>query len=61
MKKCGSCKNYLEENQFSLRKGKLQSFCKECQKKYSKMYRAKNKDSCRKNLQDWRKRQKKEN
>lgn len=54
MKKCGKCKTYLEENEFSFRKGRLQSFCKECQKNYSKEYRNKNKKKCRANLKEWR-------
>ena len=54
MKKCGKCKTYLEDNDFSFRKGRLQSFCKNCQKECSKKYREKNKKSCRKNLKEWR-------
>jgi hypothetical protein len=54
MKKCGKCKTYLEENEYSFRKGRLQSFCKECQKNYSKEYRQKYKKNCRKNLKEWR-------
>ena len=54
MKKCGKCKTYLEENQFSFRKGRLQSFCKECQRNYSKEYRQKYKKKCRDNLKEWR-------
>lgn len=54
MKKCGRCKTYLEENEFSFRKGRLQSFCKQCQKDYSKEYRQKYKKKCRDNLKEWR-------
>jgi CRISPR/Cas system CMR subunit Cmr6 (Cas7 group RAMP superfamily) len=54
MKKCGKCKTYLEDEDFSFRKGRLQSFCKNCQKECSKKYREKNKKSCRKNLKEWR-------
>lgn len=54
MKKCGKCKTYLEENEFSFRKGRLQSFCKECQRNYSKEYRQRNKKKCRDNLKEWR-------
>ena len=42
MKKCGKCKTYLEDNDFSFRKGRLHSFCKSCQKECSKKYREKN-------------------
>jgi hypothetical protein len=55
MKKCGRCKVYLDESEFSFRKGRLQSFCKDCQKKYSKEYRNKNKKGCNENLKNWRK------
>jgi len=59
MKKCSSCKDYLDEDKFSFKKGKLQTFCKECQKAYSKEYRKNNKEKCRQNLKDWRSKRKK--
>lgn len=55
MKKCSQCREYLDEKDFSFHKGKLQSFCKECQNLYSKEYRKEQKKTCRKNLRDWRK------
>jgi hypothetical protein len=59
MKRCSCCKEYLDEDQFSFKGNKLQTFCKDCQKAYSKTYREKNKERCRKNLQDWRLKNKK--
>ena len=55
MKKCGRCKEYLEENLFSFHKGKLQSFCKPCQSEYAREYRKKNPRVLIDNLRKWRK------
>lgn len=58
MKKCSFCKKFLEETGFSFYKGKLQSFCRSCQNAYSKEYRQKYKERCRKNLKEWREKKK---
>lgn len=55
MKKCGRCLDFLEENEFSFRKGRLQSFCKKCQKEYAKEYRLKNKEKLKNKVKEWRK------
>lgn len=54
MKVCSCCKRDLDPTMFSFNRGKLQTFCKECQKEYSKRYRQENKEKCRQNLKDWR-------
>lgn len=54
MKKCGHCQTYLDLEEFSSRKGQLQSYCKKCQAQKSKEYREKNKERCRQNLKNWR-------
>lgn len=55
MKKCGRCKEYLEENLFSFHKGRLQSFCKPCQSEYAKEYRKRKPEVLINNLRKWRK------
>lgn len=54
MKLCKKCGTYLEETCFSIRKGKLQSYCKECQAEYSREYRKNNRESCNSYLKEWR-------
>jgi ATPase subunit of ABC transporter with duplicated ATPase domains len=55
MKCCGKCKIFWDEDNFSYRKGKLQSYCKNCQNKYSEEYRVNERNVCRENLKAWRK------
>jgi hypothetical protein len=54
MKRCGKCNDFLEENQFSFSKGRLQSFCRECQSKYAEEYRKKNKQKLVNSVKKWR-------
>lgn len=54
MKRCGKCNDFLEENQFSFSKGRLQSFCKECQSKYATEYRKNNKRKLVNAVRKWR-------
>lgn len=44
MKECSSCHQQREEADFAERKGKLQSYCIECNRLYQKQYYKDNKD-----------------
>ena len=54
MKKCSGCKRYLDLDNFGFYKNSLQSFCKECQKKYAENYNRKNRQNLRETLRKWR-------
>ena len=56
MKKCYGCKTVKERNAFAKHKGKLdglQTRCRECAKKYSELYRVKNKEKVKANSDLW--------
>lgn len=59
MKRCSQCKELKEFSAFSPAtkyKDKLQSYCKDCSKKYFKTYRNKHKKRIDKYQKDWKKR-----